>query len=299
MTSNGREIPCYFYLVFSIKAILLLSIRTLADENVDLKNGSDSKPTLFRNKVGMNFVRIGNFEYTMGSSRSDDENDEEYPLNTYERMRQVTGDEFWIMTTEIKNSDFMCFVKETDYRGGSSRVDFLRHMTDDAYVKYRGDSHPVIFINLADVNSFCGWLREKDGLDYRLPTEEEWEYACKRGSVSDPRRFVDPVIPPDEAGWFKENSINHTHAVETKDRSLIGLFDMHGNVWEWTSSEVSLEIKRGSPFENETVFHIRGGSFINVKRSCRCASRWAGFPPSYRGKELGARLVFASKPEGP
>jgi formylglycine-generating enzyme required for sulfatase activity len=287
------------HLSIAIKAILLLSIKTLADETVDLEKGSDAKPTFFRNKVGMNFVKIANFEYTMGSSRSNDKNDEEYPLNTYERVRQVSGDEFWIMTTEIKNSDFMCFAKETDYRGGGNRKDFLRHMIDDAYVEYRGDSHPAIFINVGDVNSFCVWLREKDGVRYRLPAEEEWEYVCKRGSVLDGRRFVDPVIPPDEAGWFKENSNSHTHAVETKDRSLIGLFDMHGNVWEWTSSEVSSEIKRGSPFEDETVFHIRGGSFINVKRSCRCASRWAGFPPSYRGKELGARLVFATKSEEP
>ncbi len=143
---------------------------------------------------------------------------------------------------------------------------------------------------------------DSSGWGYRLPTEAEWEYAC-RGNASTPTRysFGDDPAEFGEYGWFDGNSENRTHQVGGKKPNNFGLYDMHGNVLEWCwdsyanyANYVGFGIVNGvyDPYRprgaSERV--IRGGGWYVVPRLCRSAARYAASPDS-RGSGQGFRLA--------
>ena len=136
---------------------------------------------------------------------------------------------------------------------------------------------------------FVGWISTKDGRHYRLPTETEWEYACKGGDVGSDGGGMEREI--DTYAWYKRNAEGRTHDVGLKKPNACGVYDMLGNVWEWTSSPFQPEIEVGNMFGGEAVYHIRGGSFMNSAEGCRCSARWAGFPRRWRVDSVGFRMV--------
>jgi len=97
---------------------------------------------------------------------------------------------------------------------------------------------PVINVSWHDVMEYCKWLNEKLGLSkeegYRLLTEEEWEYAYRAGSTEE---YPFPLENIDEYAWHYKNAENQTHPVGEKKPNPWGLYDMAGNVWEWTSTK--------------------------------------------------------------
>jgi formylglycine-generating enzyme required for sulfatase activity len=115
---------------------------------------------------------------------------------------------------------------------------------------------------------------------YRLPTEAEWEYACRAGSVTGwSMGDADDLLS--RYAWYSFNSSNHSHPPGSLRANDWGLFDMHGNVWEWC----------GDLFEaqgSDRVF--RGGSWSHGPRSCLAAVR-IRFAPGVRGSDLGFRLA--------
>lgn len=118
---------------------------------------------------------------------------------------------------------------------------------------------PVISVSYKSAGAFCVWLSAKTGRKYRLPTENEWERACRAGTNSTWSFGEVPSVASDYA-WFKDNSDNATHAVATKKPNAWGFFDMHGNAIEWcTGSD-------GKPV-------VRGGSFRDTADGLRCDSR--------------------------
>jgi formylglycine-generating enzyme required for sulfatase activity len=128
---------------------------------------------------------------------------------------------------------------------------------------------------------------------YRLPTEAEWEYACRSGGK--PEKYSGGG-DPNLVAWFKDNSMGATHAVGNKKPNGLGLFDMSGNVFEWVEdvyqADAYLRHQPSNPvYTGEGKYRVcRGGSWSMGSRESRCANRSFYFPTS-RNYNLGFRVV--------
>ncbi len=161
---------------------------------------------------------------------------------------------------------------------------------------FNGDDLPVESVSWVDVQKFIKKLNEKESTDkYRLPTEAEWEYAARAGTTT--RYFFgDDDSKLGEYAWYYKNSDDNTHPVGEKRANPWGLYDMHGNVWEWVQDEWH-DTYNGAPADGSAwedgvgaVRVFRGGSWLNVAGSCRSANRGSSVP-GLRGHGLGFRLL--------
>jgi formylglycine-generating enzyme required for sulfatase activity len=147
---------------------------------------------------------------------------------------------------------------------------------------FQGGSMPVETVSWYDAQIFIQQFNQLSGKKhYRLPTEEEWEYACRAGSSSD-YYFGDDASQLGEYAWYDGNAGRSTHPVGQKKPNGWGLYDMAGNVFEWTDSWVD-----SSP----STRVLRGGSWLNTAVRCRSAYR-SNYPPDRRLNYVGFRLVF-------
>ncbi len=158
--------------------------------------------------------------------------------------------------------------------------------------RFRGDDLPVERVTFQQVQTFLRKLGEREGTSlYRLPTEAEWEYACRAGTTGDYAGKLDDM------GWYAQNSDNRTQPVGTRKPNAWGLFDMHGNVLEWTADRyfetrpytATAKIDPLGPDVGSRRV-IRGGSLMNRADSCRCAFRNSE-QPSEKQYYLGFRVA--------
>jgi formylglycine-generating enzyme required for sulfatase activity len=170
------------------------------------------------------------------------------------------------------------------------------------------DNEPVVLVSWYDAVEYCNWRSRKEGLTpayiiggtnvtlnrgvngYRLPTEAEWEYACRAGT-STPYSSGNSV---DSAAWYADNSGDTTHAVGTKQANAWGLYDMHGNVeewcWDWYGDYSSAaQTDPEGPASSGSYRVRRGGGWYYYGQVLRSAFRIYG-SPSYRISFLGFRV---------
>jgi formylglycine-generating enzyme required for sulfatase activity len=162
--------------------------------------------------------------------------------------------------------------------------------------------HPVERVTWEDAVEFCRKLSElpeekSAGRVYRLPTEAEWEYACRAGSQTR-YSFADNESQLGDYAWYLSNSDSRTHPVGEKKPNAFGLYDMHGNVYEWCQDWSATYAgdatdPQGSGSGSYRVF--RGGSWFIDARYCRAAYRYR-FEPADRDFYLGFRV--AAVPSG-
>ncbi len=159
--------------------------------------------------------------------------------------------------------------------------------------RFKGDTLPVEQVSWNEVSDFCRKLSEKIGKEYCLPTEAQWEYACRAGSTGR-YCFGDNKNLLEQYAWYDKLLFGKTHPVGEKLANDWGLHDMHGNVWEWCadwygsySPESTTDPKGASSGSNRV---IRGGGWGKAASLCRSASRGAG-APSRRDDNIGFRLV--------
>jgi formylglycine-generating enzyme required for sulfatase activity len=146
-----------------------------------------------------------------------------------------------------------------------------------AYFSACGDRCPVEQVNWDEVQTFIRRLNQQTGKHYRLPTEQEWFNSCQAG-LSTSYCGSDHV---DDVAWYASNSGGASHVVGQKQANAWGLYDMSGNVFEWTSS----------CYEKECTHRIgRGGAWAYKAANVIAAYR-LGFSPEYKGGNLGFRLV--------
>ncbi|MBX3300119.1 MAG: SUMF1/EgtB/PvdO family nonheme iron enzyme [Acidobacteria bacterium] len=202
----------------------------------------------------------------------------------------VTVGGFRMDKTEVTNAEYYSFVSATGYRP------IPAHWVNDKPVPGT-EKMPVRFVNLDDIDAFAKWRSDRDGVTYRLPTEEEWEYAAKNGAKNS--RF--PWGDKFEAKCaVVDRESNEPEAVGTAScQNDWGVVDLIGNVFEWTSSKA--EPYPGSKVDTDKskagYRMIRGGAAFTKSSGDYAASSTIriGVAPTKRDKELGFRLVTAAK----
>ena len=160
--------------------------------------------------------------------------------------------------------------------------------------RFKGAKNPVEQVSWTDCQSFVAKLQEKvPGQTFRLPTEAEWEYACRAGTTGD-YCYGDGEGSLAEYAWYKSNAKNTTHPVGEKKPNAWGLYDMHGNVWEWCAdwygdySATAVDDPQGSSSGSHRM--IRGGSWVNSAYGCLVANRCADYP-ARSGIIIGFRVT--------
>ena len=269
------------------------------DKRVDIRlerMTSSRQAQKISNSLGMEFVHIPRGTFTMGSSSNElgGENDE--------RRHQVTLTKgIYMQTTEVTQGQWKAVM------GGNP-----------SKFKNCGDDCPVERVAWYDAQKFIQKLNRMEGSNrYRLPNEAEWEYASRAGSttafangdISELKCGYDSNL--DAMGWYCGNSSVRyrgcfnitkgggskcagTHPVAQKQPNAWGLYDMHGNVWEWCQDwygdypSGSVTDPNGSPGGSDRV--LRGGSWGNGSRRCRSADR-SGLAPGDRRGGVGFRLL--------
>ena len=168
--------------------------------------------------------------------------------------------------------------------------------------EFRGANQPVEQVSWSDCETFIRKLNKKTGMNFRLPTEAEWEFAANGGIMGEGTLYPGSDVI-DDVAWYYSNSYvvgsgspdYGTHAVASKAANELGLFDMCGNVFEWCSDWFSSynEEPQTDPVGPEigTNRVIRGGSWISIRRDSRNTSR-SGDAPANRSYNVGLRLAL-------
>jgi formylglycine-generating enzyme required for sulfatase activity len=161
--------------------------------------------------------------------------------------------------------------------------------------------NPVENVSWNDAQAFCEKLSQITGKTYRLPTEAEWEYACRAGTTTR-YYFGDNDNQLGNYAWYSENSNNTTHPVGQKKPNAWGLYDMSGNVWEWCEDDWH-DSYAGAPDDgsawldndnrSQSRKRLRGGSWGNSPDLCRSALRDRNFPGIHYDR-IGFRVACVS-----
>ncbi len=235
--------------------------------------GGPGNPETYTNSAGMEFALIPDGEFMMGSPSGESGSDaDENPIH-----KVTIGEPFYLGKYEVTQEQWQKVM-------GNNPSHF------------KGDRLPVERVSWEEAREFIKKLNEMEKTDkYRLPSESEWEYACRAGS-SDKYSFNYDVSSLGEYAWYDENSGDKTHLVGQKNPNFWGLYDMHGNVWEWVQDGWH-DSYYGAPSDgsarvssSNSLKVRRGGSWEGNAGYCRAANR-GNSGSGYRSSGLGFRVL--------
>ncbi len=273
------------------------------------------------NSIGIRFVLIPPGEFDMGSTEAEvakllEEaraqnlsgwDIERVPSEAPKHRVRITKP-FWLGVYEVTRGQFRRFVDDRKYqteaerdgKGGYGLIDG-QWRQDPRFVWNRelgfeqADDHPVLNVTWNDATAFCTWLSAKEGEKTHLPSEAHWECACRAGTTTTWYTGDDEGALR-EHGWFLFNSDGKTHPVGQKTASAWGLYDMHGNAWEWCEDWWAGDYYAASPMDDPpgasggSLRVFRGGCWLYDASYCRASYR-GRFGPGCRGVYLGFRLA--------
>ena len=263
--------PNFSLAAMNVERLLQVSppiVRATVEPTIETKTAQTkitSLPADF--KLEMVEISAGNFK--MGS----DENDREKPIH------EVFVNAFKIGKYPITQEQYEAVMKSnpSSFKGNPK--------------------NPVENINWNDAQLFCQKLTQLSGQSYRLPTEAEWEYAC-RAETNTRYYFGDDEKQLEHYAWYKNNSKGITHLVGQKNPNNWGIYDMSGNVWEWCADkwknnyakENNKDYSSNLEFNDNDFVVVRGGSWEYNSERCRSAYR-AGEKAGIRFSGIGFRVV--------
>jgi formylglycine-generating enzyme required for sulfatase activity len=247
-------------------ARLSLALVVGAGLSAGLPGHAEPPADVVTNSVGMRMVRVAPGTFVMGSPPGEPMRQEE---ETPHRVALTRA--FRIAATEVTERQWLAVMPQRRALPAS------------------GD-RPVASVSWKEAQEFCLELSRKEGRTYRLPTEAEWEYACRAGATSATAAGTDLAV-----AWYSENSDGTTHPVGVKAPNAWGLHDMLGNVAEWTADgyapyprAAEVADPAGPPTGSTRV--VRGGSWRSFPPALRCGAR-VGTPESYQMAHVGLRVV--------
>jgi formylglycine-generating enzyme required for sulfatase activity len=224
------------------------------------------------NSLGMQMLWCPSGEFLMGSIDDDEEN----PFKSENQIQVQISQGFWLARTTVTQGQWQALMGNNPSAFRNSR------------------DLPVENVNWHDAVEFCGKLNEMEmlpnGYHYALPTEAQWEYACRAGETGP---YSGGAL--DDVAWHKGNSNLQTHGVGQKKGNAWGLHDMHGNVWEWCADWYAPTLKGGidpaGPFSGE--YRVgRGGAFLYTH--CRASDRlWDR--PGRSFQDMGFRPALVTR----
>jgi len=262
------------------------------------------------NSLNMKFIYIAPGEFIMGSPLYEPKRD------SHEKQYKVILSEgFYMQATEVTVGQWRRFINATGYkteaeqeksaivRTGNEKVWELKEDAywDNPYFQ-QSEKNPVTCVSWNDTQRFIKWLNRQGEGEYQLPTEAQWEYACRSGTKT-PFAFG-KCLSTDQANYLgyepmpgcsKGRWLKKTIAVASFEPNKWGLYDMHGNVWEWCQDRYgdypSGEVinPQGVSLGSERV--LRGGGWYGIAKDCRSAYR-DGIIPIYRDAFTGFRLIL-------
>ncbi len=231
--------------------------------------GKSFRDRLKDGSLGPELVQIPGGTFQMGSNDGDSD---EKPVHT------VTVKSFMMGKYEVTFEEYDKFCEAT----GQTKP------KDEGWGRGK---RPVIHVSWNDAKAYAKWLSEQTGKNYRLPSEAQWEYACRAGSAGK-YSFGDDVNQLENYGWYEQNSGHQTHPVGKKNPNKFGLYDIHGNVWEWNEDiyhnnyDDTLNDDRAWTNSGGSSHALHGGSWYNSdgRLSCSRRSRYdASDKDSFRG----------------
>lgn len=158
----------------------------------------------------------------------------------------------------------------------------------DVIIRNNRGHYPVENVSYDDAQEFVRRLSMMTDVEFVLPTEEEWEYAARGGQKS--HNFIYAGSNDiDEVAWYRDNSDGHTHPVGLKKPNELGLYDMSGNVWEWTETKAQMHVFSLIPSGNRII--RRGGSWWHESQNCRVSKRYY-ISRMERTSGLGLRVII-------
>jgi formylglycine-generating enzyme required for sulfatase activity len=289
---------------------------------------------LTTNSIGMKLTLVPSGEFTMGSGES-----AENTIDFFEKnyVGFVTPDDlkdehpqhrvritkpFYLGTYHVTRGQFRQFVKDSGYKTDAEKGKNPRWSGEenDSWQNLgfmpgfeQTDEHPVVCVSWNDAVAFCKWLNKKENKTYRLPTEAEWEYACRAGtktryhSGDDPETLAkvanvaDATLKAKFPDWDfatikASDGYVFTSPVGRFKPNAFGLFDMHGNVCQWCADWYGEDYYSKSPTDDPKgpdtgEFRVlRGGSWRSGPDECRSASR-DGLKPDNSGNSAGFRVA--------
>ena len=196
-------------------------------------------------------------------------------------IKEIEVSAFWMGSKEVTFAEWDLYFKDTQLPQGKIPDGITRatpQYIDLTWGMGRDNNHPTNSMSQTAALMYCKWLTSKTGFFFRLPTEAEWEYACKANSPSiaiDSKALI-------EHGYFKENSQGKFHHVGEKKPNAFGLYDMLGNLSEWTldqyESTYYTKIELKDPFNSPVSKYpktVKGGSYLDPATELRCSNRIA------------------------
>tara|TARA_R110002095_G_scaffold7891_3_gene13742 strand:+ start:1940 stop:2968 length:1029 start_codon:yes stop_codon:yes gene_type:complete len=327
-----------------LKMFWLITLVLTALDTMAVSGGAQNQETTqvqskqngeITNSIGMKLKLIPAGEFLMGSSISAEEcvrlfkYDLKYYANELPQHKVIITKPFYMGVFEVTISQFRLFVKETGYQtepekdgeggwGWNESTGKFEGRTPSYSWKSTGykmtGNYPVLNVTWNDAVAFCDWLSQKEGTTYRLPTEAEWEYACRAGTTSmfqtgDSSKGLSEVSNiADQTA--KEKLMNYqsfsflperdgytfTAPVGQYRPNSFGLYDMHGNVFEWCQDWFSASYYKHSPETDPpgpttgSLRIMRSGSWYDYVQDNRSSYRLRAVP-EYRSLYLGFRVV--------
>lgn len=252
--------------------------------SIDSEKEFNDKIKVALSSLSILLAQVPGGSFQMGSNTGDAD---EKPVRT------VSLSAFSISTTEITQAQYRTI------------------MNSNPSFQKLDDNCPVEKVTWKDAITFCNRLSESVGLEpcynlssgacdfdkngFRLPTEAEWEYACRANTGSE-YNIGNGESALARAGWYSQNCGEKTHPVGQKTPNALGIYDMHGNVWEWTNDWYSKRSYEIDKKENPTGVSdgkervLRGGSWLDFPKDCTSSKR-RNFDPNKNYSDIGFRIV--------